>query len=118
MRLRRFSGLSQSSSNARRLANTPARRLFKNARSIPAALGADDHVGIIAERYALRMLLGFQFDLDIVEIRKHELAGAHALEATLLPHLEKTLLRVRVQNAVAFLAAEIDRCVEDSPRQA
>ena len=41
---------------------------------IPSALGTNQHVGIVVERDALRMLRGFQLDLDIVEIGKHQIA--------------------------------------------
>ena len=66
---------------------------FENARHIPLSLGTDQYVRVFAKRDALRMLFGFEFDLDIVEIRKREFAGTrHALKAALFPELEQPLL--------------------------
>src|SRR4029079_18453766 len=91
-----------------------AGRQFQNSRHIPLSLGTDQHVRVFAERDALGMLFGFEFDLDIVEIGKRELTGPrHALEPTLLPELEQPLLRMRVQDAIALLAAQLDGCVHD-----
>ena len=66
----------------------------------------------------MRVFLGLQLDLNIVEIGKHQLAAAHLLEAARLPDLEVALLRMRVEHAVAFLAAEIDGRIEDAPGEA
>src|SRR6266581_7027583 len=89
-------------------------RQFENARNIPLSLGTDQDVGVFAQRDALGMLFGFEFDLDIVEIRKREFAGTrHALKPALFPELEQPLLRMRVQNAIALLSAQLDGCVHD-----
>ena len=86
---------------------------------IPLPLGTDQDVGIVVERDALRMFFGFEFDLDIVEIRKHQFAAAsHAPEPALLPDLEQPLLRMRVQNAVTLLAAKLDGRIDDLPGEA
>src|SRR3954466_9418911 len=91
-----------------------ARGQFENAGHVPLSLGADQDVGVFAQRDALGMLFGFEFDLDIVEIRKREFAGTrHPLEAALLPEFEQPLLRVRVENAIALLAAQFDGGVHD-----
>src|SRR5450432_2883334 len=91
-----------------------ARGQFENARHIPLSLGTDQHVRVFAKRNALGMLFGFEFDLDIVEIRKREFAGTrHALKPALFPKLEQPLLRMRVQDAIALLAAQLDGCVHN-----
>src|SRR5205085_9291043 len=101
-----------------RVADAAARRPLENARRVPAAVGPDQHIGIVVECDALRMFLDLQLDLNIVEIGKHQLAAAHLLEAARLPDLEVALLRMRVEHAVAFLAAEIDGRIEDAPGEA
>src|SRR6187397_668740 len=92
----------------------PARGQFENARNVPLPLGTDQDVGVLAQRDALGMLFGFELDLDIVEIRKREFARSrHAHEPALLPELEQPLLRMRVQHAIALLAAQLDGGVHD-----
>ena len=78
--------------------------------------GTDQDVGILVERYALRMFFSFQFDFDIIEIGKHQLARSHPPEPARVPDLEQALLRMRVQNAVTLFPAKLDGRIERSAR--
>ena len=65
------------------------------------------------------MFFSFEFDFDIIEIGKDELAAAsHALEPALGPEAEQALLGMRVQNAVTLFPAKLDGRIDDLAGQA
>src|SRR5450755_3075654 len=117
MRRSRFADRSQNSSaspRACRQRRASACRHFEDAGGIPKTFRPDDDVGVVAKAYALGVLVGFQLDLGIVEIRKFEVARAfHAGETTLFPKFEVSLLGVRVEHAITLPAAEFDGGIDN-----
>src|SRR3954453_11854882 len=118
MHRHRCAGRSPSSLDIRRFANSPAHGFLEDARRIPAPFGTNQQIGIVVEGETLGMLLGLEFDLDIVKVGEHEFAAWRALESALLPETKKPGLRMRVQDAVAFLPAQFDSRVHDPAGEA
>src|ERR1044072_2966342 len=76
---------------------------------MPAAFGPDHDVRIDADRNRLRVWRHVERHFDIVEIGEYELtATLEWFEAEAAPEIQQALLRVTVDFAVTFGAAELD----------